>query len=371
MAAEQLLSGVAQAESETPAFDDWIKRRFQVVEAGEIIARKPRRALINGVLGERDFAILLGASGSAKTHLALSMACASRLDAAWFGRRIRPCQWVFVNAEGNLTPRVQATLKHRGLQPEALDGLFFIDSGFNLLGPDSETDTLILRLQMLRAERGELGVVVIDTLSRVLVGGDENDARDMTLAIEAIQRIQHSIDCAVLVVHHLGKDTARGARGHSSLYAAADSVLTVERERGGDTRTLTATKMRDGADGSVLLTFRLQSVDLGALLELDPDSGADPSERVSSCVVVEADQAEDSEPVRRVIGRVQQAVIDHLAAAGSPITRAQLVHLMKADGYTNPSSTYKAIDALLRAGLIVEGMHRLYLPDTATQQAGS
>lgn len=343
--------------------DNRVRQQFPVTTVQGLLDRKPPRDLIQGVLPEGGVTLLVSVSGGGKTHIVCSWAFSLALGESWFGRRTRPCNVVIVNAEGNPAYRIRAAISHRGIDPAQLERLVFIDRGFRLIGPDSEMDALILRLQMHRAEHGDIGVVFIDTLSRVLVGADENSALDMGDAVAAVQYLQKALGCAVVLVHHLGKDAGRGARGHSSLFAAADSVLTIEREKASDTRTLTATKMRDGADGDVVLAFRLQSVDLGAVLDLDPDSGADPSERVTSCVVVQADQVESSEPVRRPIGRVQQAVLDHLAAAGSPITRAQLLQLMKDGGFANPSSTYKAVDSLLHGGLIVEGMHRLYLPD--------
>jgi hypothetical protein len=49
----------------------------------------------------------------------------------------------------------------------------------------------------------------------------------MGLVIAGLQRLQSLTGGLVLGVHHMGKDTTRGARGHSSLYAACDVVLAV------------------------------------------------------------------------------------------------------------------------------------------------
>ena len=60
-------------------------------------------------------------------------------------------------------------------------------------------------------------MVVIDTLSRAMPGGDENSAQDMTAVIRACDEIKLQTGATVHLVHHSGKKQASGARGHSSL----------------------------------------------------------------------------------------------------------------------------------------------------------
>lgn len=54
-------------------------------------------------------------------------------------------------------------------------------------------------------------------------------------------------DGLVVLVHHTGKDTAQGMRGHSSLFAALDGAIEVKRNNAG--RTWTVAKTKDGEDG--------------------------------------------------------------------------------------------------------------------------
>lgn len=66
----------------------------------------------------------------------------------------------------------------------------------------------------------------------------------------------------MLLVHHTGKDVAKGLRGHSSLLAAMDSA--VEVTRSGDRREWKVAKAKDGVDGEVH-PFRLQIETLGRM----------------------------------------------------------------------------------------------------------
>ena len=78
-----------------------------------------------------------------------------------------------------------------------------------------------------------------------------------------------------------GKDTAKGARGHSSVEGAADTLIAVESE------TLTVIKLRDGVNGRAY-GFSLDVVDLGE----DSDGDA-----LSTCVVAATETAGTAKPV--------------------------------------------------------------------------
>jgi hypothetical protein len=87
------------------------------------------------------------------------------------------------------------------------------------------------------------------------------------------------------------------------LKAATDAEISVKRD--GDLRYVTAEKVRDGEDGEVLLTFKLDSVDLGPMIDYDPE--ADPVERCTSCVLAPSQTQAELKP------RVRLADTDHIA----------------------------------------------------------
>jgi len=71
--------------------------------------------------------------------------------------------------------------------------------------------------------------VVIDTMARSIGGLDENSAKDVSTFVAACDYIREALHCAVIVIHHSGKDKTKGSRGSSALDAAADTVIEVER----------------------------------------------------------------------------------------------------------------------------------------------
>lgn len=98
-------------------------------------------------------------------------------------------------------------------------------------------------------------LVVIDTLARCLVGADENSAKDMGIAVDALYRLRDATHGGtVLVVHHTGKDRET-TRGSSALEAGVDTVYTTATD--GAHIRLKRTKRKDGpADDTLSLKIK-------------------------------------------------------------------------------------------------------------------
>jgi hypothetical protein len=164
------------------------------------------------------------------------------------------------------------------------------------------------------------GVIMIDTLSAASPGADENSSVDMGRILEALKRIRDECEGLVILVHHSGKDSSKGLRGHSSLLAALDAVIEVRRED--DRRSWRLVKSKDGVDGEEY-PFRLSVMELGT--DEDGDS-------ITSCVVIPEERADDA--VKRVKlpkGGNQKTVYDvagellrksiHFGKGGAPAER--------------------------------------------------
>ena len=68
------------------------------------------------------------------------------------------------------------------------------------------------------------GVLCIDTLAHASNGIDENSSA-MGEMLAIFRELQHRLGGVILVIHHSGKDQARGMRGWSGLHAAMDFVI--------------------------------------------------------------------------------------------------------------------------------------------------
>jgi len=99
-------------------------------------------------------------------------------------------------------------------------------------------------------------------------------------------------NCATIFVHHTGKDQEKGARGHSSLFAAADVVLRVV------DKAATIEKVRDGVAGE-RFGFDLQPIEIGT------DSDGDV---VYTCLLNAMDQPPQPK-ARQPTGQNQKVVL--------------------------------------------------------------
>lgn len=229
--------------------------------------------LVKGVLGAGAMSVIYGPSNSGKTFLALDIAFHVATATPWQGRRVTSAAVLYLAAEGGrgVTNRIAALKLETGVccVPLALRR-----AGLDLLKSQADLQHIVDLVKELRSKHPDLPVlIVIDTLSRIMAGGDENSAQDMTALIRNIDAVREHTGAHVMLVHHTGKDTARGARGHSSLRAATDTEIEVQNEDGH--RAAMVTKQRDYQGGEVF-AFGLKNVSLG----FDQDG-----DEVASCVV--------------------------------------------------------------------------------------
>lgn len=259
--------------------------------------------IIKGVLDQGAMSVVYGPSNSGKTFFALDMAFNVAIGAQWRGRRVKPCAVLYLAAEGGrgVSNRIAALRATTGVceVPFALKR-----AGLDLLHDQADLQHICdLAAEVMAQKEGLPLLIVIDTLSRVMAGGDENSAADMTALIRNIDAIREATKAHICLVHHTGKDTARGARGHSSLRAATDTEIEVQAD--GESRAAFVSKQRDNPGGETF-PFTLKAVQLG----VDQDG-----DEVVSCVVEVAD-GEDyaAKKAGKGVGGVQKIILDMIDA---------------------------------------------------------
>jgi len=151
----------------------------------------------------------------------------------------------------------------------------------------------------------------------------------MSVAIKHCQGIHRATGAMVLLVHHVGKDVSKGARGWSGLKGAADCEIEVGRTRTGE-RFAKVSKQKDG-DDSAVWGFELEVIPVG----VDEDGDV-----IDSCVVVESSSPmPDAQRKRRgpnqVIGL--EVLSDEVPVDGTGVSLDYLIDEMK-DRMDAPSS---------------------------------
>ena len=242
--------------------------------------------LVEDTITRGAMSVLYGESNTGKSFLAMDVACAIARGATWMNRRTEPGLVVYLAAEGNRTIRNRVRAYELG-HGTRVDRLMIVLTPVNLLKSQANVAAVIRQVQMAADEKQlPVELIVGDTLSRLMAGGNENASEDMTAIVAAGDKVRGATGSHFMWVHHCGKDAAKGARGHSSLRAAVDTEIEIREEQG--TRLIEFTKQRDLGSKNELLSFTLEQVVLGSGKWGKPVTscvvrpGIDPSEIIAS-----------------------------------------------------------------------------------------
>lgn len=195
--------------------------RAHLLVGDEILKLPPVQWLIDRVLQENGLAVIYGAPKSYKTFVMLDICLHLANGMPWRGLATRRTRVLYVVAEGapGVGPRAQAWCQRHGGR---LDDMAWITVAPDLFAGAGDVG----EIAAIAVELG-VGLVVIDTLARSMPGGEENSAKDMGVVIAHLDRIREQTGAAVAVVHHTGKDAARGMRGSNALHGAVDTSLEI------------------------------------------------------------------------------------------------------------------------------------------------
>lgn len=241
-----------------------------LLTASELRGLRQQPYLVRGLLPARGLVAIYGEPGSGKSFLAMDLAFALAHErSSWFGLKIKQAAVAYVSLEGQggLARRVTALEFHTG--QACGDRLQFWIKDFALM----DATSLSALVQEVRQRLGPGAVIFIDTLNQASPGADENSSQDMGRIIAGAKALAAAIEGVVVLVHHSGKNRAQGLRGHSSLLAAMDSVVEVQKDSNG--RHWRVAKAKDDAD-DVERDFDLIVYEVGQ----DADGSA-----ISSCAI--------------------------------------------------------------------------------------
>lgn len=243
---------------------------------------------VEGILTHSTLSVIFGEPGCGKTFMVLDMALHVALGQKWMGREVTQggVLYVALEGQGGFRNRITAFRRHHGLE-DAKVNFAAITSSVNLLDPAADTGRLI---ETIKAAEDHIEqpvvLVVIDTLSRAMAGGEENTPEDMGALVGNAQRIINETGAHVAFVHHSGKDKTKGARGHSSLFGAVDTEIEILRDPQSKVCTCHARKQRD-LELHEDFSFELETVKLGFNSRNKP---------ITSCIVTPSDNPECDDP---------------------------------------------------------------------------
>jgi hypothetical protein len=232
--------------------------------------------------------VIYGDSNSGKTFFALGIAAAIAEGREAYGKRTDPgiCIYLACEAPGSIKARLKAIAKFHNVP---LKRIAVVPVPLNFYTGDGDVATVIAAIREIEAIKGEAVKLVIgDTLARMSSGANENSGEDMGPVMDRFEDICRATNAAMLIIHHNGKDAAKGARGWSGIRAHIDTEIEVVEKDG--VRCATITKQRELPSKGETIYFKLEVVEMGETKFGKP---------ATTCVAVLDEEATASEPARK------------------------------------------------------------------------
>jgi hypothetical protein len=281
---------------------------YKLLTGNDLRAMPTVKWRLKGVFPYEGLAALYGPSASGKSFLATDLSVALAEGKPWFGIRTTQSKVIYVALEGESGFKNRVAAWELENQRALPNNMFMVMQPFQITNPTDVNE--------LAASIPHGSVVIVDTLNRAAPTSDENSSKEMGEILQACKWLQELIGGLVVLVHHTGKDITKGARGHSSLFAALDGAIEVERSN--DKRSWSIAKSKDGQDGRNF-PFNLKLHNLGTDADGD-DITSCTIERASSSIFVKPPPkgAKKKEALKVLKGHIAALNNAPFGIAGSP-----------------------------------------------------
>ena len=280
--------------------------------------------------------LLFGAPKNGKSLVAVSIACAVTAGVPWCGFPTRRLKVLYVGAEGfyGLLRREAAWSKVHGVGVD----LQYFRRPINFFDIISVT----VALDALKRQGFVPDLIIIDTLARSMVGGDESATEDMSKVFDLIDKFRSELNEPTFILVHHGRKDGFTYRGSSVIAANVDGAIEVSKD--GLTLTLSCPLgMKDAAEFS---TFKVR-------LEPMPVETEDGAESVP----VVKDRLDWLDMTVQELGRNEELAFNVLAAVPAGLTWSSWFEATKAAAHGGKlgSSNFSDIVKRLFKAVRVDG----------------
>lgn len=229
---------------------------FPLMSISDLMSMPPVKWLIDGVITSHGLSVLYGAPGVGKSFIAIDMALSIAYGREWHGSAVDEGLVLYIAGEGvgGLGKRVKAWQNHHKVGDKAAP--FVVLPLAVQFREQADVEKLIATISTIEQP---IRCIVIDTVARSMLGMEENSSTEIGIFVDACDTIKRMYGCAVLAIHHSGKDASRGMRGSNALLGAVDTSLMVKKT--GDNIILNTEKQKD-AEPIDDMAFALEQVAL-------------------------------------------------------------------------------------------------------------
>ena len=195
------------------------KKLPRIYRMSELEDEPPPKWLVDSIIPDEAYTILYGDSNVGKTFVAVDIAC----------KVADTDQVIYCALEDHkhINVRAKAWYKHKGVTNN--DNLYYV---FDMLDISS-SESVNNFVKAIKVNELEPKLIVVDTLASSFHQGDENNASDISKVNNHVRHLITYLRCAVMVVHHTGKDESKGMRGSSAIRAAVDMAIHVKEHSDG------------------------------------------------------------------------------------------------------------------------------------------
>ncbi len=319
--------------------------------------------LIEGLLVMGSLTVTYGDSNSGKTFWALAMAAHIAMGRDFCGRKVDPGLVIYLASEapGSIRSRMQAMKRY---YDHDLSDLVMVPLPMNFYEGDEDANDVIALVQAVSELKGKpVRLIVGDTLARMSAGANENSGEDMGPVMARFDRVAQSTKAALHIIHHNGKDQAKGARGWSGIRAHIDTEIEVAEKDG--IRSASVTKQRELPGKGEAIYFRLEVIEMGTTKFGKP---------ATTCVAVHDEQAAETKPHKkptkhdeniRTIERAWNNSGKEIRNEMPYISRSALREMLIKDGASDRTAKNKTessradglISPMLNAGMLEQFEH--------------
>ncbi|WP_281023718.1 helicase RepA family protein [Minwuia sp. IMCC3009] len=306
------------------------KATLELIALSDISATLDANDFVEGLLSRGGLSILYGESNCGKSFFATDLALHVALGWRWRDREVEKGGVLYVAAEGGFGAknRVAAFTQNHGFSDAA--PFYLSRQPIDLLNDSTAANAIVEATKAISAASNiPTTLIVVDTLSRVLAGGNENSPDDMGAIVKAADEIRAATGAHLMFVHHSGKEATKGPRGHSLLRAAADTEIHLTRDSALDLSRAKVTKQRD-LETTGEFAFELVTVELGQNARGKP---------VTSCVLECRESAPNGSSTRLsnleylALQELDIALLDHgeerIPEEGMPVVLSTELRLWK------------------------------------------
>jgi hypothetical protein len=198
--------------------------------------------IVPNLLAKNSIAFVAGLPESGKTWLMQDLAIEAALGGNWLGLfPVAPTKTLFIDQErfsGETRRRIRALITAKGIKPPSKDTLFIKCGSSIKLDLEHSFSAFVRLLEKIKPE-----LVIIDSLATIHTK-EENSRSEIQSVIEKVKPLRQQFGCTFLFICHSNKFAFQAAKdgqepgmaemaGSIALPAAAETVLTVQRAKGG------------------------------------------------------------------------------------------------------------------------------------------